>query len=293
MPEPTAPAAPTEIRTGRQRLVLADCLAGMAMLDAGSIDVVVTSPPYNIGIRYGQHHDRLPREAYLDWMGEVAQAIGRVLAPEGSLFLNVGGTGVDPWIPMDVAGAFRRHLVLQNDIAWIKSVSLGDATHGHFKPVNSPRFLNNTHEKVYHFSKTGAVPLDRLAAGVPYMDKSNVTRWEGAGRDRRCAGNSWFVPYVTVRSKRQKFDHPAGFPLELPERCLKLHGGADLLVMDPFLGAGTTLLAAERAGHRGVGFEIDPDYLEKARQRLERISELAAHPPFARGPSGATKHTGG
>ena len=263
-----APKPFTEIRAGRQRLVLADCPAGMAALEMGSIDVVVTSPPYNIGIRYGRHDDRLPRDAYLDWMDQVAAGIARVLGPEGSLFLNVGGTGLDPWIPMDVAGAFRRHLTLQNDIAWIKSISIGEDSHGHFKPVNSRRFLNNTHEKVFHFTHSGAVPLDRLAAGVPYKDKSNITRWEGAGRDRRCAGSSWFVPYMTVRSKREKFDHPAGFPLELPERCLKLHGGRDLVVMDPFLGAGTTLVAAERAGHRGIGFEIDPEYIEAAGRRV-------------------------
>jgi site-specific DNA-methyltransferase (adenine-specific) len=262
---------PRDWTIGRQRILQADCLSALAELPAESVDICVTSPPYNIGIAYRSYQDRLPRETYLDWMAEVGVAIARVLKPEGSFFLNVGSTGNDPWIASDVAKTMTRAMVLQNHITWVKSLSIGDDTIGHFKPITSSRFLNNNHEAIYHFTKSGAVAIDRIAVGVPFKDKSNIARW-GHTRDRRCAGNVWFLPYKTVKSRAQKFDHPAGFPVELPERCIRLAGMDDPLVLDPFLGAGTTLVAAEQLGVRGLGFEIDADYAARAAQRLQEVA---------------------
>jgi site-specific DNA-methyltransferase (adenine-specific) len=101
---------------------------------------------------------------------------------------------------------------LQNTIHWIKSIAVEDRkgdlkSHGHFKPINSKRFLNDCHEWVFHFTKTGRVELDRLAIGVPYQDKSNIARWSHtSGSDLRCRGNTWFIPYETIQS-REKNDH--------------------------------------------------------------------------------------
>ncbi|WP_431868924.1 DNA-methyltransferase [Allosphingosinicella sp.] len=253
---------------GKQRIMQGDCIDLLARLPTGSIDVVVTSPPYNIGVAYNSYDDRRPRLDYLAWLTQIARELARVLTASGSFFLNVGGTSCDPWIAMDVASAFRDIFVLQNHIAWVKSVSIGEDTVGHFKPITSRRYLNNNHEAVFHFTRTGDVEVDRLAIGVPYKDKSNITRWKH-GTDRRCAGNTWFIPYKTVKSRAQKFDHPAGFPVELPERCIKLHGITDATVLDPFLGAGASLVAAEKLGCKGIGFEIDPVYAEAAVARLK------------------------
>ena len=257
---------------GRQALHLGDCLEHLRRLDAGCVDVCVTSPPYNIGVAYSTHDDRMPKAAYLDWMGCVAAEIARVLRDDGALFLNVGSTNVDPWIALDVASQFRRAFTLQNQIVWVKSVSVGEDTFGHFKPINSPRFLNNNHEAIFHFTKSGRTVIDRLAVGVPFKHKSNIARW-GHARDRRCAGNVWFLPYKTVQSRTEKFDHPAGFPVSLPERCIRLHGKADAVVLDPFMGTGTTLLAAEQLGCSGIGVDVDRAYVERAARRL--AEELA------------------
>lgn len=260
----------THWEIGNQAIFQMDCLEGLRGLTSGSIDVVVTSPPYNIGISYRSYDDRRPRAEYLAWLSEIGQEIARTLNDNGSFFLNVGSTNADPWVAMDVANAFRADFTLQNTISWIKSVSIGNDTVGHFKPITSPRYLNNNHETVFHFTKTGSVPIDRLAVGVPFKDKSNIGRW-GHARDKRCAGNVWFIPYETVRSKAQKFDHPAGFPSGLPERCIRLHGIEDAVVLDPFLGAGSTLVAAQRIGCTGIGFEIDPVYASAAVARLRAV----------------------
>ncbi len=263
------PTSQNAWHVGEQTVKLGDCLARLTQMDASSIDVVVTSPPYNIGIQYGAYNDRRPREEYLRWLSKISKELARVMKDDASFFLNVGGTGADPWIAMDVANAFRDVFILQNHIIWVKSVSIGEDTVGHFKPINSKRYLNNNHETIFHFTKNGKVEIDRLAVGVPYKDKSNIGRWDHAKEDKRCAGNTWFIPYETVRSKAEKFDHPAGFPSALPERCIRLHGRRDAVVLDPFLGAGTTLVAAERMGVKGIGIEIDPTYAAIAVARLK------------------------
>jgi len=232
--------------------------------------VVVTSSPYNIGVPYRSYDDRKLAEVYLRWMEEVAGHIARVLADDGALFLNIGA-GPDPWIAADVAQAFRSHLTLQNRISWIKSIAMGGRTSGHFKPINSKRFLNRAHEEILHFTKHGDVEIDRLAIGVPYEDKTNLGRWQAARSDRRCAGNSWFIPYETVRARAGKHGHPAIFPVERPLSCLRMHTQTGT-VLDSFAGSGTTLVVARMLSWNAIGIEIDDAYAAMARKRLAEIA---------------------
>ncbi len=261
-----------------------DCIEGMEGMETGSVDLIVTSPPYNIGKTYTTYDDTITRAEYLEWMGEVAEASHRVLSDCGSFFLNIGGTPKDPWIPIDVATEFRKKgYYLQNMIHWIKSIAIprpdmgsytnikGDIAVGHYKPINSKRFHNDCHEFIFHFTKTGDVPLDKLAIGVPYQDKSNIGRWKGAGSDLRDRGNTWFIPYETINEKRP---HPAVFPIGLPTLCIRDHGiDRCRLVLDPFMGIGTTAIACIRLGIDYIGFEIDSSYREIARERIGEEKE--------------------
>jgi site-specific DNA-methyltransferase (adenine-specific) len=261
-----------KITTGSQIVVHADCLVHLATMAPASVDVVMTSPPYNVGIEYRQHQDNMPRDAYLAWLADVGAAIRRVLKPNGSFFLNVGSTNKDPWIEADVAAVMRQLFCLQNHIIWIKSVAIEGRMAGHYKPIASKRFLNQSHESVFHFALEGDVEIDRLAIGVPFKDKSNIER-RGHAADLHCGGNAWFIPYQTVQSTLGKFNHPAGFPVELAERCIKLHGlKRGLVVLDPFLGSGTTLIAAEKLGCSGIGVEIDEHYAKIATARFGTTS---------------------
>ena len=249
-------------------IYLGDCLRVLGTMPDGWVDVIVTSPPYNIGARYNTYGDDLRPESYLEWMGQVSRVLKRILSDDGSLFLNVGFTATKPWISLDVAQVFRDDgWVLQNRIGWVKSISVADRTHGHLKPVNSSRFLNQTHEDIFHFTKSGSVVLDRLAIGVPYADKSNIARFNTS--DLRCRGNSWFVPYETITKRAtQRGGHPATFPVELARNCIALHGVRDgLLVLDPFIGTGTTMIAADQLGVTCIGVEIDPQYALFAMER--------------------------
>jgi site-specific DNA-methyltransferase (adenine-specific) len=278
-----------------------DAVAGVPRrLARGSVDVVVTSPPYNLGVPYGQYADSRPRAEYVAWMGELAGAVDRVLAHDGSFFLNVGGRPKDPWLPWDVARAVGGRFELQNVIHWIKSIAIDraaagrsagldrDLALGHYKPLRSHRYVHGAHEYVFHFSRRGDVPIDRLAIGVPFQDKSNVARWSSPAGDRRCRGNTWFLPYPTIRTRVHDRPHPATFPPELPEWCVRLHGvGRVGRIVDPFVGIGSTAVAAARLGISASGFDLDRAYLAVARQRvrneLTRTSATNRARPRSRG----------
>ncbi|MBU6499190.1 MAG: site-specific DNA-methyltransferase [Rhodospirillales bacterium] len=260
MAAPPLAEAVSDIRTG-------DCLALLPELEAASVDVVVTSPPYNLGLGYRQYDDRRGEEEYLDWMVAVATALRRVLRADGSFFLNISGSSRRPWLPFELIVRLRPLFVLQNHITWIKSIATPGDSIGHYKPVGGARFLNHAHEHIFHLTLTGDVRLDRLAIGVPFKDKSNIAR-RGHARDLRCRGNTWFIPYDTVQSRAEKFHHPGTFPLALPAWCIRLHGRPGAVVLDPFMGTGTTLLAARAEGAHGIGIELDPSYVAIARARL-------------------------
>ena len=272
----------TKVKYGRHSGVIQfdlrseDCLKGMAKLPKGSVDLVVTSPPYNLGIAYGQYSDRDDRQSYLEWCAQWASQVRRVLKPAGSFFLNIGASPKNPMLPHEIVLRLRDMFVLQNTIHWVKSIAIrngesGLRSHGHFKPISSKRFLNDCHEYVFHFTKSGEVEIDRLALGVPYQDKSNIARWDHTGgKDLRCRGNTWFVPYQTIQSRKKERPHPATFPVELVEWCIKLHGASRVKTMlDPFLGIGNSAVAAKNCGlKKFIGFEIDESYLTEAKRRL-------------------------
>ena len=257
-------------------LRLADCIAGMAKLPAASVDLVVTSPPYNLGIAYRRYSDRVKRADYLDWCCDWAGQLRRVLRPDGSLFLNVGSAPSNPLLPHELVLRLRNLFVLQNTIHWIKAISIEDEmgeviSRGHFKPISSPRYLNDCHEYIFHLTPEGKAAIDRLALGVPYADKSNIARWSHTkGRDRRCRGNTWFIPYETIQRRAKERPHPATFPVRLAEWCIRLHGVSRVdTMLDPFLGIGNSAVAAKRLRVKNfIGFEIDEEYLTEAKRRL-------------------------
>jgi site-specific DNA-methyltransferase (adenine-specific) len=268
------------------RFYLGDCLDILAQLEPASIDAIVTSPPYNLGIDYRTYDDRLPREEYLAWTSNWVQGAARALVPDGSLFLNVGSKPTDPWTAFDVAQAARPHLQLQNTIHWIKSIAIekalaganarldDDLAVGHYKPINSKRFLHDCHEFVFHFTPGGRTPLDRQAVGVRYQDPSNVKRWHAASSGMRCRGNTWFIPYETIQDRTKDRPHPATFPPRLPVMCLRLHGRERVgMVADPFLGLGSTAVACAQLGVNFIGIEMDPGYLEAAIERTRSVIE--------------------
>ena len=263
------------------RFYLGDSVDILGALDPGSVSAIVTSPPYNLGVRYRSYDDAMPRAEYLAWTARWIAAAARTLDARGSLFLNVGSKPTDPWAALDVVQAARAHLQLQNTLHWVKSIAIDrdaagaaagldrDIAVGHYKPINSDRFVNDCHEFIFHLTPEGRTPLDRRSIGVPYQDASNIARWRTGGDNRRCRGNAWFIPYETIQSRDKDRPHPATFPPRVPEYCFRLHGLSRIgLAVDPFLGLGSTAVAAAQLGLDFVGVEMDRHYLGEAVERV-------------------------
>lgn len=264
-------------------LIHSDCIEGMKQIGKNSIDLVVTSPPYNLGIKYDTYQDKSERSLFVNWCLDWAAQVNRVMRDDASFFLNVGAAPKNPLLPHQLLLALTDKTVtkdplftLQNTFHWIKSISVETKSGqtisaGHFKPINSMRYVNDCHEYVFHLTKTGNTPLERRAAGVPYADKSNIARWgHTGGKDKRCRGNNWFIPYDTINSRDKDRPHPATFPVGLVEQCIRLHGKAESTrLLDPFNGIGTSAVAAVRMGVKSyTGFDIDEGYLAVSRDRV-------------------------
>ncbi|MEO5913658.1 MAG: site-specific DNA-methyltransferase [Luteolibacter sp.] len=277
------------------KLLHGDCLQVLPTLSENSVDLVVTSPPYNLGIAYKSFKDTAPREEFLTWCCQWAAELKRVMTDDASFFLNVGAAPANPLLPHQLVLALTDGqnplFTLQNTFHWIKSISIEtrageQISAGHFKPINSKRFVNDCHEYVFHLTKSGTVELNRRAAGVPYQDKSNIARWgHTGGEDLRCRGNTWFIPYETINSRDKDRPHPATFPLALVEQCVRLHGkGPETRLLDPFLGIGTSAVAAYRQKLENfTGIELDGHYLETARERVsDEANKLSDELPFTK-----------
>lgn len=270
-----------------------DCVEGMRALLDQSVDIVVTSPPYNLGIKYRNYNDNRTRNEYLDWSRIWAREVKRLLREDGSFFLNLGSCPSNPLIPHELIVALKTDVgfFLQNTFHWIKSISFvtkdgvlmstdkkdGEPLSvGHYKPLHSKRFVNDCHEYVFHLTKHGKTPIDRLSLGVPYSDKSNIARWAHTkGRDLRCRGNNWFIPYKTIVNRAKERPHPATFPVELAENCVLIHGCTpDSVMLDPFVGIGNSAIAARNCGiRRFTGFDIDPEYVRLARLAWQQAGQ--------------------
>jgi site-specific DNA-methyltransferase (adenine-specific) len=276
------------IKNNKKNIIfLCDCIDFMKNWTGDKVDVIVTSPPYNLRKNYSKYKDNKARDEYIHWIGSVAIESLKILRDDGSFFLNVGGKPSDPWFEFDVAKEFNKYYHLQNVLHWIKHISIpkdastqrnllnGDISFGHFKPINTNTYLNQCHEYIFHFTKTGKVQLDKLAIGVPYQHKSNVTRWREK-KDIRDRGNVWFIKYENKQGGVEPIPHPTIFPEKLPYLCIKLHGIKEgMLVYDPFMGIGTTAVACLRLGVDFIGTEIDKNYILVANERIgKRKMEL-------------------
>jgi len=272
----------------KTKAVNIDCLAGLKDIANGSASTIITSPPYNLNIKYGSYCDNKQYDEFLNWLGSVWKEIFRVLSNEGHFFLQVGGTATSPLIPWHILEkALEVGFVLQNEIVWVKNITIDKTdepgtlfkntrpmSYGQFKPINSDRFLNHTHEFIFHLTKTGKVNINRLSVGTLLKWESNVKRFNHS-EPIRCRGNCWFIPYETIQNQKDKHNHPAIFPVALPEMCIKLSAIApQSLVIDPFVGIGSTLIACEKTNMIGLGFDVDNNYVSSANEWLSKIRAI-------------------
>jgi site-specific DNA-methyltransferase (adenine-specific) len=227
----------------------------MTELPDNSVALMVTSPPYNVGKDYDLD---LSLEDYLDFLKQVLGETNRVLVPGGRVAFNVANLGRKPYIPLNayVASlAADLGLLMRGEIIWMKGkAATGSCAWGSWMSATNPT-LRDLHEYILVFSKGR---FDR-----PNKGRSTISRDEFMA----ATTSIWQIPPESAR----RVGHPAPFPVALVERLINLYTFEGDTVLDPFMGSGSTAVAALNCGRRFVGYEIDPGYLSIC---LERISQL-------------------
>jgi site-specific DNA-methyltransferase (adenine-specific) len=250
------------------------CVCGdarhMSAVADDSVALVVTSPPYFAGKQYEEELDRegVPGSyiEYLELLRDVFADCKRVLEPGGRIAVNVANLGRKPYrsLSADVMSILQDdlHLLPRGEIIWQKGEGAnGSCAWGSFRSAANP-VLRDVTERVLVASKgrfgRARSPKERRRDGLP--SESTI----GADDFMALTLDVWDVPPESAA----RVQHPAPFPVELPQKLMELYTYRDDLVVDPFCGSGTTLVAAARCGRDAVGYDLDPDYVEIALARL-------------------------
>ena len=231
----------------------------MPELPDSSIHLMVTSPPYNVGKEYDQN---LTLTEYRQMLRRVWAEVYRVLVPGGRACINIANLGRKPYIPLHAyltEDLIQAGLLMRGEIIWDKAASAASSTAwGSWQSASNPT-LRDVHEYILVFSKES------------YRRKPPEERASTIERDQflEYTKSIWTFPSVTAR----KIGHPAPFPEELPARLLQLYTFEGEIVLDPFMGSGQTAIAARRSGRRYVGYEVNPEYVRLAEERIAQAGD--------------------
>ena len=236
-----------------------------------SVALVVTSPPYFAGKQYEEDLDKAGIPAtyieYLELLRDVFAECVRTLEPGGRIAVNVANLGRRPFrsLSADVTGILQDdlRLLLRGEIIWVKQRgAAGSCAWGSFQRASNP-VLRDLSERVIIASKgrfdRAPATKERERLGLPHV--SSMTREDFMENTL----DVWEIPPESAT----RIGHPAPFPVELPERLIQLYTYRDDLVLDPFAGAGTAAVAAIRHERHFVGYDIDSDYIELGRLRVD------------------------
>jgi site-specific DNA-methyltransferase (adenine-specific) len=242
----------------------------MDAVEDGSVALVVTSPPYFAGKQYEEELERegVPSSylEYLELLTDVFAECARTLEPGGRIAVNVANLGRKPYrsLSSDVIRILEHDLglLLRGEIIWQKGEGAnGSCAWGSFRSASNP-VLRDITERVIVASKgrfDRARPARaRAADGLPSESTVLTDDFLALTLD------VWSIPPESAR----RVGHPAPFPVELPEQLIRLYTFAGDLVLDPFMGSGSTLVAAARTGRRYAGYDLDPEYVDIARRRV-------------------------
>lgn len=249
------------------KIHLCDCLEGFKQLDDNSIDLIVTSPPYNLGdkkggqnnlwnsnIDYENYTDARDEDDYQNWQLDLLKEMYRVLKPGGSLFYNHKVRSRNNQGILPSSWLLKSDLTFRQLIIWDRMGSVN---------VNITHYLPTT-ELIYWMTK-----------GTENVRFSRQTYQLETGKNR-----GQIVPLTEVWQVKADMDndHPAPFSLEIPMRIIPSVMGGDemmkkygnIIVLDPFMGSGTTAIAAKRCGANWIGFEMSEKYINMANQRIDK-----------------------
>ncbi len=236
----------------------------MSEIPSGSVHLMITSPPYNANKDYDED---LSLREYLDFLKNVFTETYRVLVPGGRACINLANLGRKPYIPLTshiVLLMQEIGFIMRGEIIWDKGASSTSSTAwGSWQSASNP-ILRDVHEYILIFSKGDY--KRHLTKKEKEEKKSTISRDEFLDWTKTI----WQMNAESAR----RVGHPAPFPLELPHRLIQLYSFETDVVLDPFMGSGTTALASLRSGRKFVGYEIVEEYVELARKRITTAKKL-------------------
>ena len=241
-------------------ITIGDCIEHLAAVPAGSVNLVVADPPYNIGIDYGngRRADLLADATYIAWTRQWIAAAARTLAPDGSMWVICGQEYAgDHQIAMRDAGLHWR-----NTVIWRETFG-----------VNCTRKFNRTARPMHYFTKHRT----RFTFNVDEL-RTRSRRQEIGDPRANPAGkvldDVWTVSRVCGTFRERVRGVPTQLPLALVRRIIRGVSRPDDLVLDPFTGSGTTGVVCVETGRRFHGIELRPEYAEIARRRIDEAADL-------------------
>ena len=233
------------------------------------VHLVVTSPPYNASKEYDED---LSLSDYLKMLHEVFSECYRVLTPGGRMVVNVANLGRKPYIPLSSHINIIMHeigFLMRGEVIWDKSASAGSScAWGSFKSASNP-CLRDIHEYLLIFSK-GNYKLPRTKAERENGRIDSIEKEDFISQTK----SIWSFP--TERASR--VNHPAPFPVDLPRKCIEMYTFEGDVVLDPFLGSGTTAVASKQTGRKYIGVDLSEEYCKIAEQRVESTPSRSTKP---------------
>ncbi len=241
--------------------IVASSSEAMSEIPDGSVHLMITSPPYNANKDYDED---LSLTEYLDFLKKVFTETYRVLVPGGRACINLANLGRKPYIPLTSHIALLMQeigFIMRGEIIWDKGASSTSSTAwGSWQSASNP-ILRDVHEYILIFSKGDY--------------KRHLTKEEKTEKNSTISRDEFLDWTKTIwqmnAESARRVGHPAPFPLELPHRLIQLYSFETDVVLDPFMGSGTTALAALRSGRKFVGYEIVEEYVELARKRIAAV----------------------
>jgi modification methylase len=225
----------------------------MTELPDNSVHLMITSPPYNVTKEYDNN---LSLEEYLVLLKNAWKETYRVLVPGGRACINIANLGRKPYIPMHsyiIKDMAEIGFMMRGEIIWNKASSASPSTAwGSWLSAANP-VLRDIHEYILIFCKDSFTHNRRGKENT--IEKEEFLEW---------TKSVWTFPAVSAKS----IGHPAPFPEELPNRLIKLFSFKDDIVLDPFLGSGTTSLSALKNGRKYIGYDTKKNYIELANRRV-------------------------
>lgn len=244
------------------RIFCEDALAGLARIPDGSIDLILTDPPYGLGKEYGNDSDKQEADVYLRWTEQWIDAVLPKLKSTGSLYIFL------TWrYSPEIFVMLKQRMIMLNEIIWDRKVpSMGGST----------RSYTSVHDTIGFFARQKGYYFDLDAIRIPYDAETKKARsrsifvgakWLEMGYNPK---DLWSVSRLH-REHPERANHPTQKPLEIIERMVKASCPPGGVILDPFMGSGTTAVAAKHCGRQYVGFELNPDYCDVIESRLAAL----------------------